>query len=293
LSVVVPSVNGLDYLARTLRSLEAQRAEVDLEVVVVDRVGEPLRSEARRQFPWVNFVEVEPTATIPEMRHRAFVQARGRSIAVIEDHILVPSGWAGALLAAQSAETPVVGGSVDNAATTSWVDWAAFLCEYSHCYPPMASGKVDWLPGNNVVYSKELLDSHREVTASGAWENRLHDAIRQSGVPLVCRPEIIVAHKMHYSVGEYLSQRYLYARSYAGARVQGASMTKRLTYAAAALALPPLLFYRIVRRVLGKGRYRGELARSLPLLALFVVAWAAGEVVGYALGAGDSLSKVR
>jgi hypothetical protein len=32
--------------------------------------------------------------------------------------------------------------------------------------------------------------------------------------------------------------------------------------------------------------------RSLPLLPLFVAAWAAGEVVGAALGPGDALSRV-
>jgi hypothetical protein len=50
----------------------------------------------------------------------------------------------------------------------------------------------------------------------------LHDAMRADGVKLICDPNIVVGHKMHYRFVDYLSQRYLYARSYAGARVSGA-----------------------------------------------------------------------
>ena len=63
--------------------------------------------------------------------------------------------------------------------------------------------------------------------------------------------------------------------------------------AAAAAALPPVLLWRTVSRILAKQRHRGELLRSLPLLAVFVSAWAAGEVVGSWFGAGDSLRRVR
>jgi hypothetical protein len=36
----------------------------------------------------------------------------------------------------------------------------------------------------------------------------------------------------------------------------------------------------------------GQLVKSIPLISLFVLSWGAGEVVGYVLGPGDSLSKV-
>jgi hypothetical protein len=204
----------------------------------------------------------------------------------------VPTGWARALLEAQAGKDIVVGGAVENAAVDRVVDWAAFLCEYSHCILPLPEGPASWLTGNNVVYPRALLARYQAVIGRGQWENRLHDAMRDDGVPLVCRPEIRVGHKKHYTVGEYLSQRYLYARSYAGARVADASLGKRLGYGAAALALPPLLMFRTVSRVLSKRRHRAELVRSLPLLAVFVASWAFGEMVGYVAGPGDSLAKV-
>ena len=98
---------------------------------------------------------------------------------------------------------------------------------------------------------------------------------------------------MHYTFSLYMSQRYLYSRSYAGARAAGAGSGRRLAMGIASLALPPVLFWRTVSRIRAKGRHQGELVKALPLLALFVVAWAAGEAVGYLAGAGNSLSRVR
>ena len=292
LSVVVPAVNTLSDLVDCLDALDAQRGDVKLEAIVVNRLGPELHRSVEHRFPWAQTIDVPSHTTIPDMRAAGFRVATGAAVAVIEDHVIVPRGWARRMLDALAGGQQVVGGSVENAATGSLLDWGAFLCEYSHCIPPIASGSVSWLTGNNVVYRKDLLDAHREDVEAGKWENHLHDRLRAEGVELHCRPEIIVGHKKHYTYGEYLSQRYLYARSYAGARVSGASMAKRLAYGAAAFALPPLLLYRTVARIAGKKKHVGVLLKSLPLICTFVLSWSAGEVVGYLAGPGDSLSKV-
>jgi len=291
LSVIVPSVNGWGDLRGCLDALAAQRDVGPLDILVVDRCGPVVRDAVRAHFPDAHLLEVPRETTIPAMRHLAFGQARGDSVAVIEDHVIVPPGWARALLDAQR-EAPVVGGSVENAATERVVDWAAFLCEYSHCLPPLAAGPADWLTGNNVVYPRALVARYADRLRPDQWENHLHAMMRADGVVLTCRPEIRVGHRKRYTVGEYFSQRYLYARSYAGARVAAAGLPKRLAYGAAAAALPPVLFWRTTSRVVAKGRHRAELVRGLPLIALFVCAWAAGEVVGSWFGAGDALEKV-
>ena len=292
LSVVVPSVNGLGDLIGCLNALEAQATDVRLEMIVVDRLGDGVRQEVTRRFPAAKLVPVPPETTIPRMRELAFAAASGEAVAVIEDHVIVPPGWARALLDARRETGAVVGGSIDNAARSSVIDWAAFLCEYSHCITPLPSGPTNSLPGNNVIYDRALLERYRDTIAAGKWENYLHDAMHRDGVPMVLRPEIGVGHKKHYTVGEYLSQRFLYARSYAGERVKGMPLAKRLSYGAAAFALPPLLMYRTVARVLAKRRYRMQLVLSIPLLVLFIASWTAGEIVGYWTGPADSLSRV-
>ena len=300
LSVVVPSVNTLADVERTLTALERERDSVPLEILLVDRLGETVRAAVRERYPLVRILEASYAATIPAMRQMAFEAAEGEFIAVIEDHVIVPAGWARMLIDAERAarteagdRDAIVGGSVENAATRRVVDWAAFLCEYSHCITPMPSGPSNWVTGNNVIYPRSLLRRYLDRLSPDQWENHLHGLMRADGVALVLRPDISVGHEKYYTLWEYVSQRFHYARSYAGARVAHAPLAKRLAYGAAAAALPPVLYARTISRILAKKRHRAQLLASLPLIAVFVCAWAAGEVVGSWFGAGDSLRKVR
>lgn len=291
LSVIVPSVNGWGDLEGALEALAANAADVHLEVLVPERCGDAVRARLTERFPDVRVLPVSITTTIPEMRALAFASASAPAVAVIEDHVLVPKGWARAMLDALADRPQVVGGGVSNVATDRIVDWAAFLCEYSHLLPPLPSGDSTWLTGNNTIYPRDLVLRYGGE-AAGKWEGDLHDVLRRHGVTLSMRPEISVGHKKHYTIGEYVSQRYLYARAYAAVRFAQAGTAKRLAAGAAAVALPPLLLYRILSRVLSKGQHRAELIMSLPLLGVFVCAWAAGEVVGAWAGDGGALARV-
>ena len=288
----MPSVNGLCDLDGCLAALSTERVRTPLEVLVVDRVGQTLREDVRRRYPWARVIEVPPRTTIPDMRAIAFAAAAAPVVAVIEDHVHVPPGWAEQMLRAHAQGQSVVAGAIHNAATERIVDWAAFLCEYSHLLPPLPSGPVAAIAGNNTSYRRELLERFRDATTSGRWEDHLHTVLREHGIELYCRPDITVGHKKHYTVREYTLQRYLYARSYAAARVSGSSRVRQLLYGAAAACLAPLLLVRIVSRIWSRPAYRRELIRSLPLLPVFVTAWGAGEVVGAWLGPGDALGRV-
>lgn len=291
--MVIPAVNGHDHLHPVLAALDRERAELVLETLVVSRLGPALREGILREWPWVRVLDVDAGTPIPQMRAAAFAAARAPLIAVIEDHVIVPAGWAQRVVAAARETGGIVGGPLENLATSTLVDRAAFLCEYSHCLPPGPAGESDWLPGNNVVYPAGALRQHAGIAEAGGWENEIHAAIRRSGGRLVFVPEMVAGHDMSYSLGGYIAQRYLYARSFAGNRLRGASFALRAAYATAALTLPPLLLLRISRNVLGNSRYRKSFLMSLPLLVLFVVAWAVGEIVGYLAGPGDALAKVR
>lgn len=293
LSVVVPSVTGWPSLAGCLEALHAQSGDARLEVVVADRLGEEVRAPLAETYPGVRLVEAPPGAGIPELRRLAFDECRAPVVGVIEDHVIVPTDWAERMLAEHRAGHPVVAGAVENAARGTSVDRAAFLCEYSHCLDVPRSDAAEWVTGNNVTYRRDLLEAYRDVIAEGRWEDRLHAAMRADGVPLAVRPGIRVGHAMHYTLGEYLAQRYLYARSFAGMRLSDRGRVARLLYGAAAPALPPLLLLRIVTRARRAGVPRREVLEAIPLLALFVSAWAVGEAVGAWAGPGRSLASVR
>lgn len=293
LSVVVPSVNGWNDLEGCLTALECEHSTTAIEVLVPERCGREVRSALERRFPWARVFPASAGTTIPQMRALAFREAMAPTVAVIEDHVVVPAGWARQMVEARSGDVHVVGGGVVNAATERTVDWAAFLCEYSHLLVPQQAGPAEWLTGNNTAYERALLMECHEVLQAGRWEDSLHAEFRKRGIVLWCRPDIIVGHKKHYTIGEYSSQRFLYARAYAAARASEAGLARRLAYRAIALALPPLLFYRTVSRIWRSGAHRAEFGRSLPLLALFVMSWWFGDVAGAWIGDGGALAKVK
>lgn len=291
LTVVIPSVNGWADLERCLSALAGERATVALEVLVPERCGAAVRDAALQGFPWARLIPVPLETTIPQMRALAFREATAPTVVVIEDHIIVPPGWARAM-DARTAQARVVGGGLVNAATDTVTDWAAWLCEYSHLAGPMPAGAVEGIHGNHTVYDRALLVEFSDVTESGRWEDALHNAIRDKGVTLWSRPDIVAGHKKHYTVGEYVTQRFWYSRAYAAMRTDRAGFARRFAYGVIGFVLPPLLFYRIVSRVWRGGLYRSHLLPSLPLLALFVTSWGVGEVAGAWFGDGDALAKV-
>lgn len=292
LSVVIPSVNGWPDLERCLTALDQQRQQVELEVLIPERCGEAVQEHAARRFPWATLLPVPKNMSIPDMRALAFDHASAPSVAVIEDHVIVPEGWAAALLAARLG-AEAIGGGVHNLATTRLVDWAAYLCEYSHMLPPLPVGESSWITGNNTIYARHLLEKYREATHAGRWEGHLHDALRADGIALHFRPEIMVGHEKYYTIGEYFSQRYLYARSYAGARAAESSPGRRLLYACVSPILFPVLLWRTVSRCFEKDVDKALVWRCLPLITLFVCAWSAGDIAGACFGSGNSLSRVR
>lgn len=291
LSVIIPFVNSFPDIRNCLRRLRAQ--DVLLETIVIDRLGGEARAALLRDFPEIVLLEAEPDATIPQMRATGHRRASAPAVAVIEDHVMVPPDWARRMLDALAEGHDVVAGAFENTATDTTVDWAAFLCEYSSALPPLPSGPQPGIPGNNTIYRRDLLQKYQHEIDANRWENHMHDAMRDDGVELIMRPDIVVGHKMHYTFGLYLSQRFLYSRAYAGAKARDLPLVKRLAMGAASFALPPVLFKRTVDRIRLKGKHAEELRRSLPMLAAFVTSWGLGEVVGYWFGGGKALSKVR
>ena len=99
-------------------------------------------------------------------------------------------------------------------------------------------------------------------------------------------------HDKGFELGEFLSQRYHYSRSYAGMRNPELGRRRPL-YALGTPLLIPLLYVRMARNVFSRRRARKEFVLATPLVLAYVAVWAFGEAVGYAFGGGRSLLKVR
>ena len=292
-SVVVASVNGLPALAECLDALLDEEEDGALEVVVADRVGGATRESVRRRDPArVQLVEAGSETSIPRLRALAMAHARGRLIVILEDHCNVAPGWLRALIQAHEDGWRAIGGAVANACTDRVVDRAVFFCEYARFMPPLDRGPVVEITGNNSAYDRELLASLGPELDDEVWESFLHQRMSESGERFFCEPSMLVFHKKHFEFLYFVSQRYHYSRSFAGMRLAGAPLWRRLAYALATPLLPPLLFLRILRTVWAKGQTRSFLGAA-PALVAFLIPWAWGETIGALFGPGRSLERVE
>ncbi|MBX6316458.1 MAG: glycosyltransferase [Isosphaeraceae bacterium] len=285
-------VNGWDVLGPTLRALDAQPERGHLEVIVVDAVGGPTRERLRTHQPPVTLIEAEERLPIPRLRYLGVQQARGKIIAILEDHGEVSAGWARELIRQHEGRWGAVGGVVENG-RAGLVNWAAFFCEYAPYMSPVPEGEVADLPGNNIAYKRPHLLRHAHILDEGKWESWINDRLRADGVPIAATNRAVVRHIKPFRLGDFLIQRFHFARSFAGMRRSEQTWTRRILYGIGSLALPAILLARVARTAGRKRRHLGQFVACLPLIALFLTVGACGEMIGYLFGSGQSLNRVE
>jgi GT2 family glycosyltransferase len=295
LSVVIASVNGYRYIAECLSSLQKQRADEWVEVIVAESSGDDTARRIAEEHPWVQVIPFPNPKPIPELRSIGIRAAKADIVTTTEDHCVFNADWYDQILQAHRADpTPAIGGGVENGSCTRVVDWAAYICEYGKFMLPFLPGPATDLPGPNVSYKRGILEKMcGDLLDRGVWENVLHGRLSSRGMDLRIDPSIVVYHVKTFGFWEFLAQRYYFGRSYAATRVAGEGLHKRVFFVAISLFLPPLFLWRYARYFIGKRRFIKELLKTSPVLVVFAVAWSVGEFFGYAFGDGGSSLKVK
>lgn len=286
LSVVIASWGSETLLNQCLASLAAQRD--DAEVIVASALPADTLARVQQEYPWVR-IEGVPEASVFVLRARGASQARGALIAILEDHVTVVPRWAQALRAAHAAGHGILGGPVDNGLTCSAVDWALYFVEYGLHMPPTSEGLVPAVSGVNVAYDAALLHDCRAIWTTEFHENEVNDALAARHGPPWMVPDAQVATHLPMSLVGAMRHLFDGGRQYAGYRVQPMTTISRAMRIVATPLVPLVLHARIARRVLQRqpGR-RWWLLRSAAATLTMLVAWATGELAGYAWPADGS-----
>lgn len=290
--MAIASVNGFPVIGECLDSLRKQYGVGEVEVVVANRCENGTSEVLKQKYSWIKLIEAPPQTPIPSLRAMAIQETTGDIVAVLEDHCIVETDWAKGMMAAHCSDYSVIAGPLKNAACDRLVDWAAFFCEYSQFMHPMPEGEVENIPGNNVAYKRWVLERHEALIRAGIWDSILHEHIRREHIPLLLISSVTVGHKMSASLWWFITQKFHFARSFAGMRFSGLSYLRRVIYGAGSFLLPFILVQRIFSQVWKRGTYRREFLLSFPFLAPLLLSWGIGETVGYIFGPGSSYAKV-
>ncbi len=128
-SIIVPTFNRAESLARTVQSLQAQRADVPYEILVVDnnstdRTASLVRSLAVRSGGRVRHV-FESSQGLSLARNRGIAEARGEVLVFVDDDVVARPGWLGALAETyrRHPDAWCVGGKIVLALPDTWPGW--------------------------------------------------------------------------------------------------------------------------------------------------------------------------
>ncbi|MBI4454515.1 MAG: glycosyltransferase [Acidobacteria bacterium] len=290
LSVVVTSTGGDAYLTVCLDGLLEQAHGVELVVAVVG--DEATARRVREAYPEVHLLSFERGLSLPQARYRALQVCKGEVVAFTKDTCTVRRDWCRRLMDLHRQNSHgVIGGAIDFCSREDGCNWAAFFCEYACLLPPLLQSKDPAM--SNVSYKRQILETFKEVFSSGNWETLTHENLHTRGVRFLARPDLLVDYRKTFGFTEFLTQRYHFARSFAGMRAAQVPLWRRVFWTLGSPFLPVLFLTRLTRLLIPVTQYRKKFLASSPWLLLFLCAGAWGELRGYLQGAGDSAVKVH
>lgn len=289
LSVVVASFRERHILDACLASLVQHCARANAQLIVARADDAASIFALAKAYPTVRVVSVARGTTIPRLRGAGLAAATAEFAALTEDHCVADAAWVETMASHAGRGEDVVGGAMDNAQQRRAIDWGAFFAEYGFfsALTARAAGLGQGailITGANVGYSRRALDLAVPWMRDGAWENVVHDRLREQGLVMVFEPAARVGQNLHYSLGAFAADRYQHGRDYARARLAEMPGSSRIVRLAATALLPPLLTMRVARTAVGSRERAVAFARALPFTLAFFGAWAAGEAVGYLRG---------
>jgi hypothetical protein len=291
LSVIIITPDTFDTVRQTVRCLTRQSVRDRIELIVLAPSDARVRLDDAAVAPLHSARLIEVDAVSPTGPVRATgVRASNAPIVVFaEEHSFPASGWAEALLAAFEKGYAAVGPAVRNANPDTLVSWADLLIGYGPWLAPTHAREMDYLPGHNSSYRRELLLAYgKRLDALMEAETVLQWDLRRAGERLYLEPAAQTAHTNFGFWSSWLPVSFVAGRSFAATRAREWPLVRRATFAAASPLIPFVRLARTLRNARDAGQRWPFLLRLLPTLLVGLAVDAAGQLAGYALGAGDS-----
>ncbi len=291
ITIAVSTIQGWPAIRDNVASFEAAAAAAGGEVIVTDGSGNPSPDPALLA-PTTTWKQ-EPGLSVFQLREIGYRLARGPIVAITEDHVLVPPDWGERYVAAFAAapRAMAIGGSVENGATESVADWASFFIVQAPVAAPIESGPVSRLSGAvNVAYRAEALQEIDDHGGLGTLDG-LHqrDLVRRGGL-LIADDSIRVSHAQATSLARYTALHFHAARTFAGF-LRG-EMGSEAWFRLMAVWLVPYMRLGRALILLDRRGHRSMLVQAWPTMLWLLYVQAAGHLLGFLAGPGDSPRRV-
>jgi predicted dehydrogenase len=292
LSVILSTPDTYAGLRRTVAALGRQTVAGCIELLIVAPDAQKLEMIPEELKPFARWEVVEMGAARAfghaESNAAAIRRATAPVVALGEDHAFPHPKWAQSLLARhRESAYAAVGPVVANANPGTLTSWADLFIGYGPWLEPQSGGCVDFLPGHNSSYRRDvLLQYGPRLEEMMRAETVLHWDLRAKGHRLYLEPRARLSHTNFGMPGVWLKVQYHAGRTFAAARAGQWRWTRRIAFALGSPLIPLVRLGRVVRRA--RPSNAPSMLRLLPVLGMGLVMDGVGQMIGYLFGAGRS-----
>jgi hypothetical protein len=291
ITIVIATVQGWPDTRAAVASVEAAAAIVGGEVIIGDGSGHPppAPGEIGPDTTWFQL----KGASVFQLRAEGYRRSRAPIVALTEDHCRVEPDWATRILAshARHPEAVAIGGSVENGATGTLLDWASFFVVQAAFMAPIESGPTGRINGAvNVSYKRKGLAGLDGFDGMGAMDVLHQRQLAEAGGTLVADDAIRCVHDQSLGAVGTPVIHFHAGRTMSGFRRVHMDRRQWLRFSLTWF-VPAARLGRILAIGVGKP-HRRELIGSIPMMWWLLICQAAGQFVGYVAGPGDSPRRV-
>ena len=296
MSVVVITPDSYTAIRKTVSHLRAQTRSGQLELVIVAPSAahlDPNKTELR-EFCGFRIVELGPIRSTGRALAEGIRQATAPIVAYAEEHSYPEPGWAEALIEAHRGSWAGVGAVLSNANPSTMTSWAHLYTDFGPWVAPAEAAETVHLSAHHTAYKREvllsfgaLLDELLEV------DYVLNRELQAKGYKLYLQAAARSYHLNCSRPGSLFWAEFHGGRLFGSARAtyERWSIFRRLLYIAGMPLIPLLRLWRVCAEINRPGRKRGLFPGILLPLLTSLAGHTLGEVIGYAMGAGDAAKR--
>ncbi len=236
LSIIIVNWNVRDLLRDCLRSIDAGRGDLALEVIVVDSASSDGSADmVAAEFPWVRLIRRDDNVGFPRGNNIGLTEASGRALLLLNPDTVVLDDALSVMLSRLDAQ-PDIGvlgpqllnpdGSVQSSrrrfptlatgfCESTWLDALApgvLRRYYALDLPDDRPADVDWLTGACLMVPRpvyELVDGMDEAYYMYSEELDWCRRIKEAGLRVVYYPEAQVIHHVGKSSEQAVTARHI------------------------------------------------------------------------------------
>ena len=297
LTVLLTVVSGADAVRESLTALTKQIDFEKSEIIVPFDKWSSNVGSLISEFPGVRFHFIEDLGFASDKhmsahQHRLYDRrravglrlARGRIVAMTEDHARPADDWVRQMIAAHEQPYDVIGGAIENG-VDSPLNRAWYYCDFGRYGRPFERGEASFVSDVNLAYKRTALIATYDLWHEFYQETTVHWAMRSRGNKLFLDDgPVVFQMRPHLKFGQAMKERVNWGRVFAETRANNLTALYRFLFSVGTLFLPLVLSSRVLRHMRRQRQTIVTIISTLPIAFVLLICWSVGEFVDYFVG---------